>query len=215
MFISRALPLALAIPLLLGRSGLGAEGKADQPPHVGVTGSSKLITDGDDTFGYCNGVVVFDKGLPVACFGLNKRPKDKGKYLYFLLFKTSPGPLGGLGTEGNTTSREDDEADDTLRITLGKKVIEVAYKYTADKKTHALKSETITVGKSEIKKGDPRVLLVDLTKEVVTYRAIKVALPDEVPDLTDSKKKTWPGTVLRAVEQLRKKSPEVAKFLRR
>jgi hypothetical protein len=213
MLTSRAFLLTLTLPLLLGPGGLRAEGKAD-PPHLGVIGAYRRTTVGDDSFGYCHGVVVFDKGVPVACFGVNKRPKDKGKYLYLLLFKAPAVPLAGQGVKGSASSKGDD-ADDALRITLGKKVIDLAYKYTADEKTHALTSETITVGKTPIKKGDPRVFLVDLTGKELTYRAVKVALPDEVPDLKDAEKKTWPGTVLRAVEQLRKKSPEVAKFLGR
>jgi hypothetical protein len=98
---------------------------------------------------------------------------------------------------------------------LGDKVIEVAYMYTADEKTHALKSETVKVGGAAIKRNGPRVFLVDLSGEKVTYRPVRVELPKAVPGLDDEGKKSWAATAVRAVEELCKESPEVRIFLNR
>jgi hypothetical protein len=167
-----------------------------------------------DSVGYCNGVVVSENGLPLVCFGLNKRPKEKGRYLYVLLFKNGPDKPTAWGVGGRTRS-SGDNADDDLRVKLGDKVIEVAYKYTADEKTHALKSETVKVGGAALKRNGPRVFLVDLSGEKVKYRPLNVDLPEAVPDFNDAEKKTWAATAVRAVEELCKKSPEARIFLNR
>jgi hypothetical protein len=101
--------------------------------------------------------------------------------------------------------------DESFQITLGKKTIAIACKLTTDEKTFELTSESIKVGETEIKKDSPWVFLVDLSQEKVTYKPVKGAQADEVPDLKD--RKTWPKTILRAIEQLRKKSPAVKQFL--
>src|SRR5262249_18430572 len=145
------------------------------------------------------------------CFGMNKRPDDKGRYLYILLFKTDGGKLSGSGGGGKFKS-SGDSADETLQLTLGKKVIDVAYQYTTDDK-HAVTAETVKIGGKEIKKGDSRVFLVDLTQDKLTYQPVKVDLPGVVPNLDDTERKTWGPTMARAVEDLKKKSAEVKKFL--
>jgi hypothetical protein len=179
---------------------------------VGLLGVSKVMTSGGKSSGYCNAAVVFDKDLPVACFGVSKQPTDKGQYLYLLLFKNPADKITGAGVSGKTSS-SGNSVDESFQVTLGKKVVEIACKFTTDEKTHALTSETITVGTTPIKKDGTRVFLVDLSQDKVTYRPVKVTLPDEVPDLKDTTKKTWAKAVLRAVEQLKKKSPAAKKFL--
>jgi hypothetical protein len=192
--------------------------RADEKPAatatVNITGSYQRSSGPAGSHGYCNGVVVSDKGFPLVCFGLNKRPKEKGRYLYVLLFKNGPDKPTAWGIRGRAQS-SGDSADDDLRITLGQRSVEVAYKYAADEKTHALKSETVKVGGAEIKKNGPRVFLVDLSGEKVKYRPLNVELPEAVPDFNDAEKKTWAATAVRAVEELCKKSPEARIFLNR
>jgi hypothetical protein len=65
-----------------------------------------------------------------------------------------------------------------------------------------------------VKKGDPRVYLIDLTQDKVVYRSVMVDLPDDVPNFNDrEKKQTWGPAVLRAIERLKERSPEVGQFL--
>jgi hypothetical protein len=202
----------LALPLVL--SGAGADEAPARPASVTVVGSYHRTGDDNDSSGYCNGVVVTEDGRPLICFGLNKRPREKGRYTYVLLFKNGPDRPTAWGTRGRAQT-SGDNADDDLRVVLGEKLVEVAYKYTADEKTHALKSETVKVGGAEIKRNGPRVFLVDLSQEKVKYRPLNVALPAAVPDFNDRERKAWAATAVRAVEELCKESPEVRIFLSR
>jgi hypothetical protein len=192
--------------------------RADETPaptaSVNITGSYQRSSGPEGSFGYCNGVVVCEDGRPLVCFGLNKRPKEKGRYTYVLLFKNGPDKPAAWGVRGKASS-SGDNADDDLRVVLGPKSVAVAYQYAADEKTHALKSETVKVGGAELKRNGPRVFLVDLTQEKVTYRPVRVELPEAVPDFDDAGKKTWAATAVRAVDELCKKSGEVKLFLNR
>jgi len=202
----------LALPLVL--SGAGADEAPARTVSVAVVGAYHRMGDDNDSSGYCNGVVVTEDGRPLICFGLNKRPKEKARYTYVLLFKNGPDRPTAWGTRGRASSGGDN-ADDDLRIVLGEKSVAVAYKFTADEKTHALKSETVKVGGAEFKRNGPRVFLVDLTQEKVTYRPVRVELPAAVPDFNDGAKKTWAASAVRAVDELCKQSPEVKIFLNR
>ena len=152
-----------------------------------------------------------------ACFGLNKLPKEKTRYRYFILFKSGPEKPKGGGTAVRQKSANDWDSgvrtvDDSASIHLYE-TIELAYRLETDVKTHALKKEVIKVGDTELKEGDPRVFLVDFTQEKVSYRPVKVDLPDEAPDLKDLDTNAWSEKALRTVEQLRKNSPVVKEFL--
>jgi hypothetical protein len=106
------------------------------------------------------------------------------------------------------------ESNGTTRLTLSGKQVEFGYHFKADEKTLALLEETVNVGGKVLKKGDPRVYLIDLTQDKVVYRPVMVDLPDDVPNFNDrEKKQTWGPTVLRAIERLKEKSPEVRQFL--
>jgi hypothetical protein len=208
----------LAAALLCLAQGFRAAPHAADPPgpaaHVGLVGTFERVTEGNDSYGYCDAAVVFRDQVPLVGFGVDKRPGEREKYLYILLFKSGPGPLEGQGVEA-TVNSSGDSTDEKLRITLGTKVIDVAYKYEADLRTHAFKSQSLKVGDVEVKRGGPRVFLIDLTQKTVSCRPVEVALPDEVPALKDKDQDKWPETMVRAVDQLRKKSPEVKEFLGR
>ena len=168
-----------------------------------------------ESVGYCDGVIMFEEYAPVVVFGLNKRPNDKGKYTYFLLLKERPRKRAGLEfkIEGRWYS-SGYEADGTTRLTLSGKPVEYGYRFKADEKTLASIEETVKIGGKELKKGDPRVYLVDLTGDDVVYRPVMVDLPDEVPNLDDETvKDTWGAAVHRTIERLKEKSLEIRKFL--
>jgi hypothetical protein len=196
---------------------LRADEKDASSPKLGMIAA--FAGAGDTSFGHCNGAVVFEKNRAVGCFGLKKSPKEKEKYLYIILFKNDPGERAGDGVAaqalaGNTFNKTD------VRITRGGKIIETAYRCSLDEKTQAVKDEVLKVGGTEVKDGDARVFLVDLAREKIAPRSVKVDLPDEIPtlhdklpDLDSKEGKAWAATMLQAVEQLKKKSPEVKKFL--
>lgn len=207
----RLIAAAIALSLLLSPPTRSDDAKETKAPSF-LTCALARGGDRETVFGLCNGCVLLEEGRPIACFGVNKRPKEKGRYLYLILFRA---PVGGqadfkVAGSGNTN------ADRALRddyVVLGGKKIELAYQFAADEKSHALVSEALKVGGKEVKEGDPRVFLVDLTQDKVNYESVKVDLPDAVPDLKDDDKKEWAATLHEAIDQLKKKSPRIAKFL--
>jgi hypothetical protein len=167
-----------------------------------------------ESVGYCDGVIMFEKYTPVVVFGLNKRPDDKGRYTYFMLLKERPKERVGLEFKMECRcSSLGHEADATTRLTLSGKPIEFSYHFKADETTQALLEETVKVGGKTLKKSDPRVYLIDLTRDEVVYRPVLVDLPGEVPDLNDQEKTTWGPVVHRTIEHLKEKSAEVRQFL--
>jgi hypothetical protein len=212
--VSATLALLLVNPL--GR--LDAEDAASSP-RLGLIGVSGGDGTGVTYRGHCNGTVVLDKNRWVVCFGVKKVAPEEAKYLYIILFKNDPGErvgdeIGGAGSAGGKGFNS------RMRITRGGKAIEATYQCQLDRKTRAVTGEELTVGGKAIKEGDPRVLLVDLGEKKIAYRPVKVELPEVVPALGENlprldgeEGKTWAKTMLRAVEQLKKKSPEIKKFL--
>jgi hypothetical protein len=165
--------------------------------------------------GFCDGAIMLEEYVPVAVFGVNKRPNDKGRYTYFLLLKHQPEKRTGLNLKMEFSSNSSGHgADGTTKLILSGKPVEFGYHFKADETTQALLEETVKIGGKDLTKGDPRVYLIDLTRDEVVYRPVLVDLPDEVPDLNDmEKKETWGRAVHRTIKQLREKSPEVQRFL--
>jgi hypothetical protein len=168
---------------------------------------------GAHAHGYCGAYVVERGDVPVACFGLNKRPGEKTRYAYLLLFKPPAAkPPGGLKTEGKGRATNF-SLDLDFAVTFNGKKVAVAYGFTADEKTNRLRSETVKLGGQELKRDAPRIYLVDLTRREVKFVPVKGNFPVEVPDLTDWEHKGWAKNIDRAIELLKAKSPEVKKFL--
>ena len=176
-----------------------------------------------DNCAFFPGAIMFGKDhRPVAWFGLIRQPKEKSKFLYLLLFK-SPENVGSMNRELSTqfegpTTVQDSKLDGTTvtgktRLKLDAKQIETSYEAEIDRKTNALIKEALKIGGTEIKPGEPRVILVDLTQDKVSYRPVKVDLPDVVPEATTGHQ-TWAEPILRGIQQLKEKSPEVKSFLK-
>lgn len=197
---------------------LHGDEKDGDSPRSGMIGA--LAGTGDGSFGHYHVAVVFEQNRAVGCFGLRKAPQEKEKYLYIMLFKNDPGECAGDGLA--TQSRAENAFKETdVRLTRGGKVIEIGYQCTLDEKTQTVKTEVLKVGGTEVNEGGGRVFLVDLAQEKIMPRAVMVdlrdaipALHDKLPDLDSEEGKAWAATMLRAVEQLKKKSPEVEKFLK-
>jgi hypothetical protein len=187
---------------------------ADEKPTPALMILSHLrIGSGAEAFGHC-GMCVLSRGdIPVACFGLNKRPNEQTRYSYLLLFKAPAAKAkGGLTTEGSG-SGSNLHLDLAAKMTFNGKVVAVTYQFTADKEKNILTSEVVKLGGEEVKRAAPRIYLVDLTLDKVTFVPVKVDRLDDVPDLTDRDQKSWAASVEKAIVQLRMKSPEVKKFL--
>jgi hypothetical protein len=198
--------------LFLAPQAARCEDQKEPLPPFFFTLSSSRSEGPEGVFGVCNGAVLFEKNRPVACFGVNKRPNDKGRFVYLLLFRTTPGEGISLEVQGSTRTSTD-ETDSAATLVLDKKAVEVAYKFKADEKTHALLSESLKVGGKEVKEGEPRVFLVDLRQDKVTYKPVKVELPDASPYMKGEGKEEWVAATHKAIDHLKATSPEIKKFL--
>jgi hypothetical protein len=182
-----------------------------------LTGTSVSGGGGGKSHGLAGGVLVCEqKSLrPLAWFGAAKPDDGKSQFLYLLLFKTPADFDGtknfGFSVTGRGSSR--DGVEGTMTVELQKKKVEVAYKFPTDPKTHAVLKQTLSVGGREVKEGDPRVFVVDLTGEKVKYTPVKVELPKDAPDVSRERSEELGSLIQRAIEQLQKDSPELKKHL--
>jgi len=152
----------------------------------------------------------FLAGPPVACFGLRKLG-DKLAYTYFILFR---GEVKGKRLKINfdvPSSVGGHEADVKPFIEIGDRKIPIEYQFKADPKTGDLLHESLKVDGKNYDKAGSRVFLVDLTQPKIAVQAVKVNLPDQVPDGADDKE--FSTKVTRALQQLQEKSTEVKTFL--
>jgi hypothetical protein len=162
----------------------------------------------------------FETGRPIAWFGACKEKDQQGRYLYLLLFKTPEDFPKNEKSKINPSIGSDCRATNTfhhckISAEFAKQKVDIDYKIDLDEQTGAIGKEILKLGGKEIKEGEPRVFVVDLTKDEVTYLPIKVAFPTDVPDGTDKDHENWEAPLRRSIEQLTKKSPEVKKLLER
>jgi hypothetical protein len=186
-----------------------------QDKYTCFIGSAQSGGGDDAYFGLAGGVVVLEQTTfrPVAWFGAAKPLNGKSQYLYLLILKTPAGTgwRGGLGASFDGGS-SDTGSKAKMSVKVAGKKVEVAYDFPTDPKTRAVLKSSLTVGGKEVKEGDPKVFVVDLTGEKVTYTPVKVALPADAPDVSQSKG-GWGDAVQRDVERLTKESLELKKLL--
>lgn len=196
---------------------LADEKKAAPAKYTYIGGTSYSGSGGGTSHGLAAGVVVCEQASlrPIAWFGAAKPSGEKSQFLYLLIFKTPAGSDVSSGFSSSVSGRgsSTDGVEGTMTVELVKKKVEVAYKFPTDPKSHAVLKQSLSVGGREVKEGDPRVFVVDLTGEKVTYTPVKVELPKDAPDVSQEKSEEWGAVVQRAVEQLKKDSPELKKLL--
>jgi hypothetical protein len=147
---------------------------------------------------------------PVACFGLTKVPGQKARYSYLLIIKAAPaGPKDGLETaaEGKAANQDKGYVDINGTFKYRGKTVEIQYKADIDAGKKLVSGEVLKLGGKEVKVDGPRIFLVDLTAAKVMYTPVKVEGVEELPA------GKWEQAVGETIEQLKKKSPEVKRFL--
>ena len=137
--------------------------------------------------GHCCVRLVADDNRPVACFGLDKRPGQKNKPTYLILFKPDPAKrpegIGIIGAgEGVGFGAHEASAGTIIQIGNEQK-FRLHYVFRTDPKKPDAHSTTIAIDGNEMKNAQAHVVLVDLTREKPAFRAIKTALPTSVPEL--------------------------------
>jgi hypothetical protein len=172
---------------------------------------------GDTSYGLASGVLVCEKIplRPIAWFGAVKPDAGKSQFLYLMIFKTPAGFNGArdFHVSWNGRSSSQDGVAGTLAVEMIGKKFEVTYEFPVDPKTHAVLKQSLVIGGREVKEGDPRVYVVDLTGERVTYTPVKVSLPKDAPDVSQEKDDEWGEAVQRAVDQMKKDSSELRSLL--
>jgi hypothetical protein len=100
-----------------------------------------------------------------------------------------------------------------MAIELGTKTVEVVYNFPIDAKTQTVLEHSLIVGGEDLKEGDPRVFVIDLTGDSVAYTPLNVELPNDAPNVAAAPSEEWGTIVQRAVEQLKDESTELQKLL--
>jgi hypothetical protein len=198
-----------------------AQEKPTTPVLTGAIGSFHSTGADREISGYCNAAAQWLPDGNAVCYAITKSPKEKEKYLYFMVIKTGKAlPGGGVRMEGESKGVENIK-DDRWELELLDKArrVKIAYRFKTDAKTNAvLSEESLAIGDLTLKPEDPHVVLVDLTGEKPSYKAVKVAFPDAVPELADFEAKRADAeararVLSQAFRELEKKSPEVKEFL--
>jgi len=234
MLFRRIAPLAVLVALSFALSLSPAQSPKSQTalkisPPAGAADHYTYFSDrhysgstGEQTYGLATSVLVCEQKLPtpplgfrpIAWFGAFKPVDGKSQLLYLLIFKTQAGfTAGSVNGSFDGHGSSDTGAEGKVAVKFGAKNVEVAYKFAMDPITHAVRKQSLTVGGREMKEGEPRVFVVDLTGEVVTCTPVKVGLPKEAPDVSESKTDSWGPAIERAVDRLKKDSPELKELL--
>lgn len=153
---------------------------------------------------------------PVACFGLTKLPGENPRYSYLLIFKSPARPKGGAGTESSTSGSNAGGGRSHVKVdavvTFEKKKLKISYRAKLNDEKKRLEGEELKLGGKVVKPGAPRIYLVDLTKDKVEFVPVeKVKELEVVPEA--GRDGDWVKCVVATIEGLKKKSPEVKKFL--
>jgi hypothetical protein len=145
-------------------------------------------------------------GNAAACYGF-VQVAGKPRYTYFLLFKVDPAKIKAqghsIGSKGDLKLVFGPEAGDLpMELRLGDKKIEFTYKFQVDRKAGTIR-ESIKIGGKEYDNDVPRVFLVDLTQEKITYLPVKDATPDPAGGLDEA---------AQSLHRLEEKHAEVKEF---
>ena len=143
-------------------------------------------------------------GNAAVCFGLVK-VAGKPRYTYFLLFKFDPAKIKtfSLGSKGELkTIFGPDGGNLPVKVAFGDKKIDFTYKFKVDGKAGTI-SESIKIGGKEYDKDVPRVFLVDVTQDKITYLPVKDAVPEPAGGVEN---------VAKALKRLEEKHAQVKEF---
>jgi len=211
---------ALAACLCVAAPSFGQE-KAAPSALVGVTGKFRATVTGGDVSGFCDAAVLWLPDGNAVCYAITKAPKEKERYLYLLVIRTGLSkPGGGLGMSFETESAENVQHDRfEIKLLDNARRVKIAYRFKTDPKTFAVHSEeSLVIGDLTPKPEGPRVILIDLMGNKPSYKAVKTAFPDPVPELADRQGKQLSieervRVLSRAIRELEENSPTVKGFL--
>jgi hypothetical protein len=161
-------------------------------------------------------MVVTRDDRPLICFGVQKRPADKGRFTYIILFSPTA-PKSGFSVEaaGKSDGGNGDSADVSAKFKLKEFELTVAYSFSSDKTTGALTSEKLLIDGQEVATQPTPVFLAERVGDKTMLTPVKVKVATLPPDLSDEKKDLYPFSLEQTIAALQKESPEVAAFLQK
>lgn len=209
LMLLRSWFVCLTVWLVLTSSACGQEG------YSYVAGHSSFSTSGDSSRGFVDGMIMSHDSRPVICYGAQKRPADKGRFTYIILFAPDAAK-GGFSVDfsGKTDSGTGDLADVVAKFKLKQSEFEIAYAYTSDKKTGALTSEKLKINGEEIATNPPQVFLATRDGEKSKLTPVKAKVTTQPPPFAEDKT-AYPFYLQQTIDALKKDSPEVAEFLKK
>lgn len=200
------MPLA---KLVLAPFLLALAPSADDEPLYSLSVMQNVLSgNGKEAFGHCGLCFLKRNGRPFACYALHKKGGDDSRFAFLLLF--SPAGKGPVLTDSSRA----DERGMMLKgkLTLGEESVEVAYRAKFDD-AHNLVEDALSLGGRELKRDDPRIILVDFSGGKPVLTPVKAELPNTAPHLTDDELPMLGKAVEKTVRLLKARSPEVKAFL--
>lgn len=129
---------------------------------------------------------------------------EKRRFTYFLIFKVDPAEIEGGGSRMELKGFFGPNAGDfRMEVGLANKRVDFEYDFEVDRKAGTIR-ESITIGGKAYDKNVPRVFLVDLTQDKITYVPVKDAVPDPAGDVDE---------VAKALKRLQDQHAQVREFL--
>lgn len=205
--LARILSAALAAAFLC--SALAFASAEEMESYSFASGSKAYGGNGEDIRGFVDCQVVYRNDRPLIAYGAQKRLKEKGRFLYVILFSPDA-PKSGIDV-ATDSSADGDAAKTSTKFTWNKCELHVQYQFVADPKTNKIVSESLHLNGKEVSADGPRLFLMDLSGEAAKMQPVKLALPAPPLKLQDARE-CLPELQL-LIAQLKKDSPEVAKFL--
>jgi hypothetical protein len=208
----------LVVLVLVGVSPSVVGASDDGEMSVTVLGGIGFSSVGNQAYLHSHGSVLVDQGEYRACYGVIRLPRMKERYIYLMLFKNDPGMAAG-DTQEIAAREVMDGFMTATKIVRGGKNIEITYHLQLDR-AGRYRGESIKLGDTVLDADAPRVYLVDLKEEKVTFQPVKVELPKSIPllrdgppDFTGKTQAEWAAAMLSGIKELEEKSEEVRKFL--
>ena len=174
---------------------------ADEPGvHRKLKSIAGAIASSPDSLG--GAIAAEPKGNVAVSYGF-VTVAEKRRFTYFLIFKVDPAKIEGGGSGiGFKGLFGPDAGDFRMEVGLGNKKIDFAYDFKVDRKAGTI-TESIKIGGKDYSKDVPRVFLVDLTQDKITYVPLKDAIPDPAGDVDE---------VAKALNRLEEKNEQVKEF---
>jgi hypothetical protein len=155
------------------------------------------------------GGLALREGEVGGAFGTVRVGRGKRRFSYFAVIKH------GLSAETGTSTSEHAKVgigagESTQVVGIDDQKLTITYRVKLDA-GKAVSKETVTVNGKELNLAKGRVLVVDLTAEPPQVGQLKVALPAEVPDVSQAKAAA--ALVRRTLADLAKRNKPIRDFI--